>query len=310
MKRSFFLCLFFLLCITLKAQKIIFSPQWTAQSQFAGYYVADKKGFFEEEGLDVAIDYSSLGDNPYNLLKEKKSDIITLNLSQALSIRANEGDLVNIMQTSQRNSLMLIGQFPLPDISALQHKKIAVWNHLNQELLDLISKRYNLDVEWVRFNGSVNLFLSGAIDISMVCSFNEYIQLTECGLIIDSTRIMRLSDWGYKIPEEGVYVTEEYYNNNKDIIQKFIRASVRGWEYAEKNRAETIAIVMEEIKKNNIGTNQYHQHMMLDEIINLQYNDNHKKTFRLSEEDFNIAIKTVFPDDGANVHFNYQDFVK
>lgn len=311
MKKIIFFCFIFIsFGISTKAQKIIFSPQWTAQSQFAGYYAAEKMGFYEEEGLEVAIDYSALGENPYNLLAEKKSDVITLNLSQALSVKANGGDLINVMQTSQINSLMLIGQFPLPDLSALKHKKIGVWNHLSQNLLDLISQRYNLDVEWVRFNGSVNLFLSGAIEISMICSFNEYFQLLECGYTIDSTRILKFSDWGYNLPEEGVYVTEEFFNKNKDLIQRFVRASKRGWQYADTFREETIAIVMEETKKNNIGTNQYHQHMMLNEIIKLQYNKEHKKTFVLSEEDFNRAIKTIFPDDGAHVHFNYQDFVK
>ena len=41
---------------TVNAQKrFVFMPQWTAQAQFAGYYVAMEKGFYKAEGIDVDI---------------------------------------------------------------------------------------------------------------------------------------------------------------------------------------------------------------------------------------------------------------
>lgn len=56
------LSLLCLLCISSfsgYAQKITFSPQWSAQSQFAGYYAALEKGFYDEAGLDVSIVHPS-----------------------------------------------------------------------------------------------------------------------------------------------------------------------------------------------------------------------------------------------------------
>ena len=42
-----------------KPEPIIFTPQWTAQAQFAGYYVAKEKGFYDEEGIGRMMAYVS-----------------------------------------------------------------------------------------------------------------------------------------------------------------------------------------------------------------------------------------------------------
>ena len=41
-------------------QEIVLSPQWTAQAQFAGYYVADAMGFYKKAGLKVSIKHTSV----------------------------------------------------------------------------------------------------------------------------------------------------------------------------------------------------------------------------------------------------------
>ena len=67
------LSLLCLLCISSfsgYAQKITFSPQWSAQSQFAGYYAALEKGFYDEAGLDVSIVHPSNSYSSINMLKD------------------------------------------------------------------------------------------------------------------------------------------------------------------------------------------------------------------------------------------------
>ncbi len=60
--RNFFLTwILTLLVLTGSAQNdvLVFTPQWTAQAQFAGYYVAEAKGFFREAGVNVRIEHPS-----------------------------------------------------------------------------------------------------------------------------------------------------------------------------------------------------------------------------------------------------------
>ena len=48
------------LCVKAQEEKLIFTPQWTAQAQFAGYYVAQELGFYYKAGLDVEIVHPSV----------------------------------------------------------------------------------------------------------------------------------------------------------------------------------------------------------------------------------------------------------
>ena len=272
------------------AQSVTLIPKWTAQAQFAGYYVAEKMGFYKEEGLDVHVKHPSHSENSFQYLKEGEPQAVITNLSQALMEYFAGKRIVNILQTSQENSLMLVSHSPLKGIPSLQHREIAVWNHITQELLDRIANKYQIEVEWIRFNSGINLFLSKAVDICMVGSYNEFPQLAECGMQIDSTHIMRFADYGYNLPEDGLYVTEEFYQKYPETIQN---------------------IVMEQVHHYNIGTNRYHQRKMLEEILRLQTDKTGQRPYRLSREGFDLAIDILLPPDiSKKKSIRYEDFVK
>lgn len=301
----------FLLTDIAYAQSITLIPKWTAQAQFAGYYVAEQMGFFKEEGLDVQIKHPSHSENSFLYLKKGEQQAIVTNLSQALIECLAGRKIVNILQTSQENSLILVSHSPLKGLSSLQHKEIAVWNHLSQELLDRIAQKYQLQVDMVRFNSGINLFLSKAVDICMVGSYNEFPQLAECGMQIDSTHYIRLADYGYNLPEDGLYVTEDFYQEHPETVKKLVKACIRGWEWANEHREEALDIVMEEVHRYNIGTNRYHQRRMLEEILRLQTDKSGRRPYRLSREGFELATDILLPANADKTNgIRYENFVK
>ena len=306
----FFLLLILLYVPTIQGQRITITPKWTAQAQFTGYYVADKMGFYKEEGLDVRIIHPAISESSFSVLQNGKSQVAVMNLSFALTARASGAKIINIMQASQENSLMLVSRHPLNNITSLKQKDIAVWNHLSQNLLDRISARYQLNCKWIRFNSGVNLFLAGAVDICLVGSYNEYLQLAEYGLRPDDTYLLHFSDYGYDLPEDGLYVTDEFYQAHPDIIPKLVRASIRGWEWANEHKEKALDIVMDIVHENNIGTNRYHQRKMMEEILRLQVDKScNKRTYLLSPEDFESASDILLNGlERENIH--YTDFVK
>ena len=88
---------------SIQAQKqLVFTPTWTAQAQFAGFYVADALGFFRDEGLDVIIKHPSASNTSLNRLKSGESHYVALHLVSALDM-IDKGDvLINVMQCFSR----------------------------------------------------------------------------------------------------------------------------------------------------------------------------------------------------------------
>ena len=98
MKRLLLHILILFLINVVDAQQIVFTPQWLPQSQFAGYYVAMEKGFYEEAGLDVVIEHTSSSDNAQNRLKEGRCDAITMTLFDAIINIDNGLEVVNVLR--------------------------------------------------------------------------------------------------------------------------------------------------------------------------------------------------------------------
>ena len=111
-----------------KAQeRFIFTPQWTAQAQFAGYYVAQAKGFYKEAGLDVDIVHPSLTQPALNRIRNNESQATTLQLGQAMEIIDDGIPLVNILQTSMNNAMVIVsrrGKDPLKQ----KGERVGIWS--------------------------------------------------------------------------------------------------------------------------------------------------------------------------------------
>ena len=269
------LAVFLLLaCFPLRAQVVTFMPQWTPQTQFAGYYVAIEKGFYAEEGLDVIIDHfgGSSTESVVEKLARNKVEIITTQLVSALLARDKGLRLVNVLQTTQVNGLMCATNFPIESPQSLEGKKIGRWKVGFGEVSDMFCYRNGLTVEWIPYIQGINLFVSGAVDALLCYSFSEYLQLVLATGGIAEDHVIRFRDYGLDFPEDGLYVTEDYYKKNQDVVDKFVRASRKGWDYAREHPDEALDISMDFIRDYNVATSRTLQRMMLEEMLRLQVN--------------------------------------
>ena len=274
MNKKVFLLLCFLwpaLSASAQMDHLVFTPQWLPQAQFAGYYVAQEKGFFKEAGLEVEIVHPSASEPALTRIKEDKSQATTLQLMEAIELCDFGIPLVNILQTSMNNSLVIVsrrGKNPLEQKGA----RVGVWSVGFGQLAYCMSIQEGLDYEWVPFASNINLFISGALDATLATSYNEYYQLLQTGLPITEECVYRFRDHGYNIQEDGVYVTRTFYDEHPDICKRFAEACKRGWEWAAEHPDETLEIVMDVVTKNHVATNRVLQKLMLKEILNLLVN--------------------------------------
>ena len=264
-----------------QSETLVFTPQWTAQAQFAGYYVAEEMGFYREAGVKVRIEHPSVTMPAMTRLRNNECQATTMQLCQALETVDGGIPLVNILQTSMNNAMVIVsarGKDPLTQKGG----RVGIWSVGFGQLALCMSNREHLDYEWVRFAQNVNLFVAGALDATLAMSYNEYYQLMQAGVEMTEGNVYRFCDHGYNVQEDGVYMTRDYYNSHKEQARRFAQASRKGWEWAAQHPEETLDIVMRYVEKAHIATNRTMQRLMLQEVLRLQVDrESKKREFRL-----------------------------
>jgi NitT/TauT family transport system substrate-binding protein len=297
---------------SVKAQgdTIVFTPQWTAQAQFAGYYVAEAKGFYREAGVKVRLEHPSATQPAMARLRKDVCQATTLQLCQALEIIDDGIPLVNILQTSMNNAMVIVSkknQDPLTQKGA----RVGIWSVGFGQLAMCMSIKDHLNYQWIRFAQGINLFVSGALDAILAMSYNEYYQLVQAGVEMTDKNVYRFCDHGYNVQEDGVYMKRDYYLKHKDAAHRFAQASKKGWEWAATHPAETLDIVMEYVNKSHIATNRLMQHLMLKEILRLQLDrDSKKREFRLRRDMVEQASSLMYENMMLSRKIKYQELCK
>jgi len=265
--------------------KLVFTPQWLPQAQFTGYYVALVKGFYKEAGLDVTIKHPSMSKPPIDYLTSGESQLITLFLTTAMKEISQGVKLVNVLQTSQQSGEVIISHKPLQSLESLRGMKVGCWKTGFSELPLSLDRRHHLNIQWIPFLSNINLYISGAIDATLAMSYNEYILLKIAGQRIQENQLLYLKDVGYNVPEDGLYVTTDYYRRHKKAIDSFAEASRRGWEWAITHPDEALDIVILTINQNGGVGNIALQERMMKECFNLMKDKSTgKRTYKLSPE--------------------------
>ena len=310
-KLSIIIALSLLTAATAMAQKVVFMPHWLPQAQFAGYYVALEKGFYAAEGLDVEIHHlnANTRKRPAAYLKAGEIDITSMMLINAMELEDSGMDVVNIMQLCQSTGLCCVTKEPVTGLEEMEGFKVGKWTTGYSEFAMMAADDKGVNLEWISLLNNINAFIAGAVDATLCYSFNEYIQLYLATGKDWSANTIRLSDIGYDYPDDGLYVTAEFYEKNKEVADKFAKASQKGWEWAEKHPDETVEICMDYIKRENITSNRIHQRMMLDEMLRLLKDKNTGKASfaKVSQNVFDdIAEKAV----NSGILINKPDYNK
>ena len=312
MKKTFiFLIALLTMTHTVKAQDetIVFTPQWTAQAQFAGYYVAEAMGFYREAGLDVRIEHPSATSSAMSRLHSDRCQVTTLTLCQAMETVDEGTPLVNILQTSMNNAMVIVSarnQDPLTQKGA----RVGIWSVGFGQLAICMSTKEHLDYEWVRFATNVNLFVSGALDATVAMSYNEYYQLMQAGVEMTEKNVYRFRDHGYNVQEDGVYMTWDYYEKHKEQALRFAEASRRGWEWAAEHPDETLNIVMQYVDKDRVATNRVMQKLMLDEVLRLQVDrESQKREFCLRPDMVQQASQLMLENQMLSREITYEEII-
>jgi NitT/TauT family transport system substrate-binding protein len=276
-------------------QTVTFLPQWTHQAQFAGYYVAVQKGFYQKRGIDLRMLPGGPDSPPADMLIRRKTDFTTLFLSDAIMLRSKGVDLVNVAQIGQKSGFILVARKSSHIFSPkdLNGKRISLWSDF-QIQPQAFFRLHQIQVTTVPQTYTINLFLQGGVDAACAMWYNEYHTLLNSGVNADELTTFFFDQYGLNFPEDGVYCMREMLNKNDRTCRNFVDASLEGWRYAFDHPNEAIDIVMIYVQEAHIGTNRVHQQWMLDRIRDISLiNGSSDSMGILSKDDYQTVAQEV-----------------
>ena len=257
--------------------------KWVTQAQFAGYYVALDKGFYKDEGLNVTIKPGGPDVAPAQVIAGGGADVVLDWMPSALASREKGLDLVNIAQPFKSSGMWLTCRKDagISSPADFADKTLGVWFYGNEfPFLSWMSKLgLKTDgsaggVTVLKQGFNVDPILQGQAACVSTMSYNEYWQVIDAGLSADDLVVFKYEDEGVSTLEDGMYVLGENLKDAafKDKMVRFVRASMRGWKYAEDNVNEAADIVLDNDASG--AQTEKHQRRMMSEVSKLTAGSN------------------------------------
>ncbi len=294
-------------------KKVYFAPQWSAQAQFAGFYMARSRGFYRQKGMDVTIINSSPLLSSARLLTEKKAQFSTFQLSTAMVLHDWGKPIVNIAQLHKHSGLMFVAKKSSGIFSpqAMAGKKVGLWRADSSYEAQLFLRKYKLNVKVVPQSYTVNLFLRDGVDVASATIYNEFHRIMDAG--IDRSDLVQFffSEHGMDFPQDGIYTRDDLLKSDPALCRAFVEASLEGWNYAFTHTEETLSVVLEEMKRAYLPASRAHQAWMLDRIRGLMAFDATQDTpGALSPEKFNLLGRALRDNKFIQEIPVYNDFYR
>jgi NitT/TauT family transport system substrate-binding protein len=229
--------------------------KWVTQAQFGGYYVAADKGFYKDAGLDVTIKPGGPDIAPPQVAAAGGADVIVEWMPAALAAREKGVPLVNVAQIFNRSGMMLTckKESGIKSPADFKGKTLGVWFAGNEYpflswmgKLGLSTSGSNPDVKVLRQGFNVDPLLQNQAACISTMIYNEYWQVIDAGVKPADLVTFPYEDQGVATLEDGLYAREPDLKDPAYVakLAKFVKASIRGWEYAIKNQDEAVKIVL------------------------------------------------------------------
>ncbi len=206
---------------------------WYPQPEHGGFYDAQIRGYYKEEGLDVTI----LPNGPYvNSTQEVSVNAVQFAMGSSdnvLESVGNDAPLVAVMATMQSDpqAVMVHQDSPVHSFKDLDGRAVAI--RLGASTwFEYLVKRYQLkNVREIPATYSVANFLQDPGYIQQIFVTSEPFFVRQAGVPV---RTMLISETGYN-PYRVVTTSRAFLQEHPETVAKFVRASVRGWRDYLKN---------------------------------------------------------------------------
>ena len=260
------------------ADKVTIQLKWVTQAQFGGYYVAQDKGYYSAAGLDVTIKPGGPDIATPQVIAGGGADVIVDWMPSALASREKGVPLMNIAQIFKKSGMMLTCRKDsgIKSPSDFRGKTLGVWFYGNEypflswmSQLGIPTKGGSNGVTVLKQGFNVDPILQKQAECVSTMTYNEYWQVVDAGLSPSELVVYKYEDQRVATLEDGLYVLEKNLSNSAFVnkMARFLRASIKGWEFAANNPDTAADIVLE--NDDTGAQTEKHQRRMMREINKL-----------------------------------------
>ncbi len=234
--------------------------QWLPQAQFAGYYLAQEKGYFEEEGFDDVTIVPSGGDIvPQDALVAGDADFAIAWVPKVLgTLEASGVELTDIAQVYQTSGTLQVSwkDSGITGVGDFEGKKIGSWGFGNEWEIFAAMAADDVDASSVSITTqdfSMNALLDRDVDAAQAMTYNEWAQILEV-VNPDTGELYQPEDFDVVSYEdtEGAMLQDAVWADTQrladdpayaDAAVRFLKAITKGWLFARDNPEEAAEIV-------------------------------------------------------------------
>lgn len=293
-----------------QAETVTLQLKWNHQFQFAGYYAAIEQGFYQEEGLDVILREGRSDINPVQEVISGQADFAVNNTS--LLVERDNGVPAKVIAAIFQHSpqiLITLRDSGLITPHDLQAKKIMLTPEQSTDILAMLANEgVNLQqINFLPHTWDINDLLEGRVDAMSAYSTTEPYIFQQLGVPIN---IIHPINYGVDYYGDCLIASESMINANPELVRRFVRASLKGWQYALSHQEELIDLIISkynpQLSRGQLAYEAAEIHkIVLPEYVELGHinpvrwdkiAEAHQKLGLLSE---NFSVKDVlhYPDD-------------
>lgn len=280
------------------ADDVTIQLKWVTQGQFAGYYVAQDKGFYDAADLNVTIKPGGPDIAPPQVIAGGGADVVVDWMPSALASREKGVPLVNIAQPFKSSGMMLTcrKETGITQPEDFRGRTLGVWFFGNEypflswmSSLGIPTEGGEEGVTVLKQGFNVDPLLQKQADCISTMTYNEYWQVIDAGIPEDQLVVFKYEEQGVSTMEDGLYVLEDNLNDEAfvDKMARFVAASMKGWEYARENPDEAAEIVLDNDASG--AQTEKHQQRMVREINKLTEGSDGS----LDVADYERTVKTL-----------------
>ena len=235
--------------------KVTIQLSWFDQFQFAGYYMAKEQGFYKDAGLDVQILPFSLGMNIPKMVNDGDVDF-AIGRENLILEKAKYPKIIALAAIFQATPLVLLTtkDSGIDSFNKFENKKLMRTKDDGSEVsIKAMLASSKIDVKSIaQVEHSHNIYdlIDKKVDIiSAYTSKAPYILQKEQ----IKYNIFYPKDYGFDMYSDFLITNIDKYNNDYNVVEKFKKASLKGWEYAYNNIEKSVDIIFEKYNTQNLS---------------------------------------------------------